>query len=408
MILAPAWIWKMHKRGGWGTGLVERLGIYDDKGLNAYEGADYYHAVSVGETIMALKVIKECQLANPHYLAVIAVTTATGHQVAHAKSIINTHIIYAPLDLPPLLKKLFPILKPRKIILVDSEIWPNLLHYADKHHIPVSVINGRISARSFERFLTFKKLVAPILKTLHSVCVDGENQVNRWHTLGVPDERIHDVGSLKFDFCDKPQKPNGELQKLLEPFGKGLPSILLSSTHPEEEALLVNALKQVELPFRLIVAPRHAERRDEVTRDLISCGYNVIKRTKYKEPDGKSLNPHALLIDTTGELSQWLQVADIVIMGKCWLKKGGQNPFESVILGKTTICGPYMDNFQPLLGQLVTKNGVIQISTPDHLAQVIKNLLNNPSEAQRIAKKGQLYLEGKKGAVARTTRVILN
>lgn len=408
VLAAPLWVWKMKKRGGWGTGLIERLGVITPEELEPYKGADYYHAISVGEVAMAIKVIKECQKLDASYRAVIAVTTATGHEIARLKAPENTHLIYAPLDFPTFLKKAFRPLKPRQIVLVDSELWPNMLHYAQKHGIPVKIINGRLSERSYNRFLKVSALTKRLLSSVTTVCTDGEIQVARWQHLGIPEERIYDVGSLKFDFASPPLPPSEEFHEMVESLGSGKPTIILSSTHPGEEKLLAELLKDVSFPFRLIAVPRHAERREEVSKNLQSIGYHVILRSQFKTPKFDPLLSSVLLVDTTGELSRWLQLADLVIMGKGWIKKGGQNPFESAILGIPTLCGPHMDNFQPLLGELVAKDGAIQVSSHKQLIQAVDNLLRNPDRAQQIGKKGQYFLETKTGATHKTSKVILH
>lgn len=408
LVVAPFWVRKMKKRGGRGTGLIERLGVFNGGTLEASKGADYYHAVSVGEVVMAIKVIKQSLKINPGYKAVIAVTTATGREIALAKAPNNTRVIYAPLDFPFCLRKVLPVIDPPQIILVDSELWVNLQRYAEKRGIPVKIINGRLSERSYERYMKIRPLIKPMLRPIVSVCTDGEVQVSRWHNLGMPDERIYDVGSLKFDFANKPAPPSMKFQHMINTLGISKPTIILSSTHPGEEKLLADLLKGVSLPYRLVVVPRHAERREEVTRDLQSIGYHVVLRSKFKEPKHDRLIPSALLVDSTGELSQWIQLADLVIMGKSWLKKGGQNPFESAVLGIPTVCGPFMDNFEPLFSELVDKGGAMQVSNNNQLTKTVDNLLRNGDRAKQMGQKGKSFLETKTGATYKTAKVILS
>lgn len=408
LLMAPLWLWKMKKRGGWGTGLRERLGLINKQDFTDVVGADYYHAVSVGEVKMAVKVIEECLQEDENYRAVIAVTTSTGRETAFLNCPKNTEIIYAPIDLPPVIKKVFSFLQPRQLILVDSELWVNLQHYAEREKIPVRVINGRLSERSFLRYQKFPAVVNPMLKPIVSVCVDGEIQVSRWQALGIPEDQIYDVGSLKFDFSETEITTPEEFKDMLDSIGSEAPVVMLASTHPGEEKLLAQSLRELNLPHRLAVVPRHMERREEVIRDLKSVGYNAVLRSDFKKPLLDRLSPTVLVIDSTGELASWLALADVVIIGKSWVKKGGQNPFESVIAGIPTICGPYMDNFQPLLNELLSVEGALQLSQADQLAQAVKGLLENPERAERLSEKGRFFLQGKTGATERTARVILS
>jgi len=401
---APAWILKMRKRGGWGTGLSQRIGLYRNLDFKPHKNSDYYHAVSVGETIMALKVIAEIEKDHPTYRSVIACTTATGHEIARNQSSENCLIIYAPLDFSILLKGLFSQLTPRQIILVDSELWPNLLRFAQRKSIPLKIINGRISDRSYSKFTKFRNILRPLLKHVSVVCVDGETQASRWTDLGVPASHIHDVGNLKFDFNGNQIEPPTEFIEQLDTFPTTRSKILLASTHAPEEEEIASELKKLPTDFTLMVAPRHAERRDQVQSILEKLDYTVTRRSNFQKPSNEA--SHAFLLDTTGELAQWTSLADIVIAGKSWSsKRGGQNPFEAVSQRKLVICGPHMENFEPLFSELVSQNGVIQLNDIQELVPTLNKIMNS-DQITTIAQKGENYLLTKLGATQKTASLI--
>ncbi len=403
LLLAPAWILKMKKRGGFGTGLIQRLALFRDPIHECFQDTDYYHAVSVGEVVMAIKVIRAIQCDRPDYHAVIAVTTATGHQIAHKQLPKQTLVIYAPLDFPGLIHRTFSAFKPQRLILVDSELWPHLLHYTQRHDIPTLVINGRISEKSFQSFLKLKPILQRLLCHVRLVCVDGPTQVKHWSTLGAP--HVQDVGSLKFDVHASSDQPPVDFVSQLSALGGSGPVILIASTHAKEEHALVQEILKVHSPYRLLIAPRHAERRDEVVQDLSAIGVRTCLRSNFTPPH--TPEQHALLLDTTGELASWMNLADIVIIGKCWLKSGGQNPFESIASGRLTITGPAMKNFEPLISEVITAGGCISLDSHLELSSTLTELFQSPSNADAIASIGKEFLRSKSGATDKTAQLLL-
>jgi len=404
LFASPAWIIKMKKRGGWGTGLKQRLGLYKGVDLSSYKDKDYYHAVSVGEAVMALKLVSALKKQDPEYRAIIACTTATGHEIARQNLDLECLIIYAPLDFPFLLHRLFSKITPRQIILVDSELWPNLLHYTRRKEIITKIVNGRISEKSYKSFTRWKFLTSKFLAHISVVCTDGSTQCSRWETLGVKHNNIYDVGSLKFDFETSAISPPNDFLEQLASFPSHEYKVLLASTHAPEEKALAHEIKKLPFSTLLLVAPRHAERRNEVKSDLESLGYKVTLKSRFSTSTASSSN--AFLIDTTGELSRWTHFADLVIIGKSWLSKtGGQNPFESIAQTKPLIAGPHMENFEPLFSEVVKMNGAIQLESVDELSSIINELIKS-GEISKVAQSGKNLLSKKLGATQKTVKFI--
>ncbi len=228
----PGWIVKMLRRGGFKTGLGERVAIYS--GEIEYEpcGEVHFHAVSVGESLLALKLAREWLELEPQRRFVLATGTATGHAVATASGIEGLRVTYSPLDFPSMVRRYLDRFEPSQIVLVEGEVWPHLLLECRKRNIPVRLVNARMSPRSARRFRKFANWLRPVYQLLDGVAIQEPEDAEIWETLGIDRARIHDTGSLKFDPGSgaRPQR-HPEFQQMLDAFGKGRKVVLAASTH---------------------------------------------------------------------------------------------------------------------------------------------------------------------------------
>lgn len=366
------WVLKMLKRGGFGTGLLERAGIYSDELDFEPSSVVYIHAVSVGEVLIALKLIATWLDQFPEDKIVLAPTTATGHAVALDQAPESVRVIYSPVDLPIVVGRMLDRFEPKQIVLIESEVWPNLLAMADKRWIPITVGNARLSARSERRYLKLKSLVQPIFSLFSKVGVPDVVDKQRWQNIGVPEKSIEITGSIKFDQEGAATpKLRLEFQAMLDSFGVGRKVVMALSTHSGEEALI--AASMLNMDALCVVVPRHAERRDDVTSDLQKLGYDVILRSQFRMPD--SSRKSCLVIDSTGEMRDWTAHADVAIVGKSFLGKGGQNPAEAIAAGVPVITGPNMGNFEPLITMLREVNGIEVLNGASELPEAIDRAL---------------------------------
>ena len=370
IVAFPAWLLKMWKRGGYGTGLSERFARFSIPASDEPKNAVYVHAVSVGEVLIALKLIEAWLVTHPEEKFVLAATTSTGHAVAREKSPERVRVIYSPLDFGFILRAVFRRFSPQHIVLIESEAWPNLLNTARRQNIKVSMVNARLSKRSEARFLKFSALVTPLFNMNDRVCVQNEGDAKRFENLGISSEKIIVTGSIKFDLSGgaMPQKRDS-FQAMLDDFGAARPVVLFASTHAGEERLLGEACRTSETDHLYVVVPRHAERRAEVTADLKAAGFEVILRSDYHPP--KTPETACLVIDTTGELRDWTAHADLVVIGKSWLGEGGQNPAEAIAAGIPVVCGPNMGNFEPLVSMLKEAGGIKILPSASELGAVV-------------------------------------
>lgn len=381
----PGWVVKMLRRGGLGTGLAERAAMYRERPDFEPCGATHVHAVSVGEAMLALKLIREWRALDPDERFVLATGTATGHAVATAADIPGVRVTYAPLDFRWMVRSYLKRFEPARIVLVEGEAWPHLLLACRKRGIPVFLVNARMSPRSARRYRRFAGVVRPLFGMLDKVAIQHPEDTATWRALGVAEQDIVCTGSLKFDPGAGRPTARPEFDDMLDAFGRR-PVVLAASTHSGEETWLANAIRDA-LPHALpVIVPRHAERRAEVIAALEQAGHTVVLRTRFTPPSDRPGQPAVFVIDSTGELRDWTAHADIVLIGKSFLATGGQNPAEAILAGKPIIFGPHMENFEPLASRLVSCNGATLAGDHASLIHAIRTLARPRAAAEQTSR----------------------
>lgn len=381
----PGWLLKTARRGGFGSGLAERVGWYRPPLEFEPCGTVHLHAVSVGETLLALKLIRAWRERDPQRAFVLAIGTPTGMAVAREAGLRGLRVVYQPLDLAVCVRAYLKRFEPSALVLVEGEMWPNLMRMCAARGIPVSLVNARMSPRSRRRYERFADRIRPVFSLLDRVAVQEPEDAGIWERLGVPAERVVATGSLKFD-------PGGgavparraEFAEMLEACRAGRPVVLAASTHAGEELLIARAVREAGGFF--LCVPRHAERRDDVRAVLRADGFDCVLRSHFaapREPGGC-----CLVVDTTGELRDWTAHADVVVIGKTFRGVGGQNPAEAVLAGKPLLFGPSMSNFEPLASRLVEAGGAWRVGEGD-LAAALARVLGHqgspdPAAARRV------------------------
>lgn len=404
LIAFPGWVVKMLRRGGFGTALNERIGVHFGGAEFEPTGSIHLHAVSVGETVLALKLLKAWSAERPGALFVLAAGTSTGHHLATSAAVPGLRVTYAPLDFPWMIRRYLDRFEPERIILIEGEVWPNLLRIAERRGIRVDLANARTSPRSARRFTKFAPALRPFFSKLSAVCIQEEEHRALWQALGIAPENIHLTGSLKFDPESAPvPAQNPAFAEMLAAFGKNRPVVLAASTFPGEEEMLARAISQADPAALPVIVPRHAERRSEVAQALSKAGFAVTLRSAYSQPSSSS--PKAFVIDTTGELATWISHADAVIIGKSFLSAGGQNPAEAILARKPLILGPHMDNFQPLARHLLEKGGALPAHDEASLALAVRAALD-PQCAADLTDKAMRVLSVHHGATRRHLSVL--
>ena len=413
LFFLPGYLIKMFRRGGYRRKFGQRLGIYsaDVRRRLAEQRSTWLHAVSVGEVGVALKLAGELRRLQPDLRCVLTTTTTTGFSFAANNAADWIEVMYNPLDFWPIMRRAFSIIRPIRIVLVEAEIWPNLVAEARARGIPIAVANARLSPRSEKRFRQFRALVEPTFRLLDLVCVPEREDVDRWAALGIERKRVHCTGSIKYDLSG--------LENRLEIQGIGIfhlnardPRNLVlfgGSTHPGEEEILAQVFLKLRKQFpslSLFIAPRHVERVREIRRQLESLSLEV--RLVSEATTHSEAKPECVLLDKTGELQSWYGVAAVVFIGKSLTAHGGQNPVEAIFAGVPVVFGPHMENFAVLARALVARKGAIQVNNSDQLEQALGHLLGDSEARSDLIKNAKEVLAEHRGASARTARLVVD
>ncbi|HEY6071207.1 MAG TPA: 3-deoxy-D-manno-octulosonic acid transferase [Chthoniobacterales bacterium] len=406
----PGYLVKMFRRGNYREKFGQRLGFYQPQ-LRAklyWQKPIWLHAVSVGEVTIALKLAAQIRTLKPELYCALTTTTTTGFAFANKNAPDWIEVMYSPLDFWPVMRRAFLAINPKAIVLIEAEVWPNLVAEAHARQIPIALVNARLSPRSEKRFRMFRGIVAPIFRMLDAVCVQNVDDIERWKALGLQSERIHPVGGIKYD-PENVAIDSDLPREILTGFGLEKRTVIFGgSTHRGEEKVLAEvfrALKRDFVDLLLVLAPRHTERTGEVVRELEEINFHVALRSQLPAPDPFL---DCLLIDSTGELRHWYGVATIAFIGKSLLADGGQNPAEAILAGKPVLFGPHMENFAALASSLVAQGGAVQVDSATDLRRAMTHLLANPEKREKMVTNARAVLDTHRGATARTARLIVD
>lgn len=412
LFFLPGYLIKMVRRGGYREKFGQRLGLYDRELRIRLSNrrSTWLHAVSVGEVNVALKLASALCALEPDLHCVLTTTTTTGFAIANQNAPPWMEVIYTPLDYWPIMRRAFSLIRPERIVLVEAEIWPNLAALAHTCRIPLALVNARLSPRSELKYRQFRFFVAPTFRLLDLVCVQEPADADRWHRIGVERSRIKCTGSIKYDPDVQAQSRSvapALWNGLLVPALDGV-VLFGGSTHRGEEEILATVFLRLRQQFpslRLFIAPRHVERLQEVRAQLDILGLRVALASEVRS--GRDRNDaDCLLLDTTGELQRWYDIATVVFIGKSLTSQGGQNPVEPILAGKPVVFGPHMENFATLAKALVSKNGAIQVDNAEFLQRTVADLLRDTKARQCIVQNAREVLSAHQGATARTATLV--
>ena len=410
LALLPGFLFRMLKRGKYRHKFGQRFAIYSPRVRQKLSrgGWTWVHAVSVGEVMIALKLIREMKNHDPQLPVVLSTTTSTGFALASKEKGEHLETIYNPIDFFWTATRAVRLIRPRRLILVEAEVWPNLTAEAKARGATLALVNARLSKRSESRYRMIRPLASAIFNQLDLLCVQEPADAKRWESLGVDARKILCTGSIKFDDQADGSRASRNFRRILAELGveESAPVILAGSTHSGEERLIGEIVIRLKRDFPnlfFIAVPRHAERWKEVREQLDQIGLRVALRAgEGRAPE----NPDTLLVNTTGELRDWYDQATVVFVGKSLTAHGGQNPAEAVAAGKAVVFGPNMENFSSLAAQLVREGGASQVSNAAGLEQKLRELLSHAEKRVELAANAARCLEDHHGATARTCRAL--
>jgi 3-deoxy-D-manno-octulosonic-acid transferase len=410
-ILLPGLILRLQRRGNWKRNFGQRFGWFhapDLARLRAHRWT-WIHSISVGETLVALKLARALHAADSRIRIALSVTTSTGYGLACEAASDWLFPMYNPVDALGPVSRVLKLLRPERLILIEGEVWPNLVSACFQRRIPLVLANARLSPRSAARFARSRRWTAPFFQMLDWVGVPDPEDVPRWEAVGVSPDRLRLTGSIKFDNGGVADRTGKDLLELLKPSGIGpqTPLLVAGSTHDGEEVLLVRALalwRKRHPDLRLVIVPRHVERVPALVPELEACGVRVVRRTALPA----SGSPDVILVDTTGELRGWYAIGTVAFVGKSLTAEGGQNPVEPALAGKAVVFGPNMQNFAVIVAHLLSVGAVLQVQDMDGLVEAVDRLLGDPAERELLGTKAVQALQQHQGAAERTAALILS
>ena len=350
----------------------QRFGILPEKIKGSNKNFIWVHTVSVGETIAAKELVLKLQEKYPHKKICVSTTTVTGQQTAKRIYPENVATFFFPLDLTIIVKKVIKFIDPFMFVLFETEIWPNLIMEMKKHDVPVFLVNGRISDRSFKGYKRIALFLKPVFNSISLFCMQTEDDAKRIKKIGAPVSRVKITGNVKYD-VDMDQKVN--LPHAFEKI-KDNDIFVAGSTHPGEEEIIIDAYKRIlaKRPITLIIAPRHIERTQEI---INICKNNSCEYVLFSKIDDHNIENKIIIVDTIGHLKELYSIATITFVGGSLVPKGGHNIIEPAIFSKPIIYGKYMNNFRVMAKTFTDRKAGVQLKSEQDLYITILSLLKN-------------------------------
>ncbi|MFQ5847484.1 MAG: 3-deoxy-D-manno-octulosonic acid transferase [Candidatus Methylomirabilales bacterium] len=404
----PRLLRRVGRSGPYGLGLRERLGRYPESLAVALREKHplWLHSVSVGEAVVGSILVARLLARRPEFPLLVSTVTTTGRKVAEERIPHADAHIYFPLDFPRPVARALTAVAPRLVLLTEGEIWPNFLEACHLRTIPVLLVNGRISRRSFRRYQVVKPLFRRVLERITLFCMQGEVDAQRILALGADPERVVVTGNIKYDDggANDPSPPH--LASLARRMN-GRPVWVAGSTHRGEEGLILHAFQEVrrEAPESLLVlAPRHPERVPEVETLLREADIPCVRRSRLGE--GMFELPPVILVDTMGELGHLYSLATVAFVGGSLVPVGGHNILEPARYRRPILFGPYMDNFAEVTESFLVEGMPHEVRDPTELAGRVLELFRNPAAASQMGEAAHRVLTRNRGAAERTVTLV--
>ncbi len=408
LLAAPYYLWRLRgnilSAGGWG----ERFGFLPEAFQQTEPGAVWIHAVSVGETLAVVGLIRQLQQRYPGRKIFVSHVTPAGRDAGQRRLPGVAGQFFLPLDWKWSVSRALDRIRPGLLGIAETELWPNLLRAARERDARVVLVNGRISDRSFRRYQLVRGFMRRVLGGVDRICAQTHLDGERFRSLGAGPERVVVAGNLKFDF-DPPHLGGFPvlLREGLEAAGRQ-PVVVAASTMPGEEALLLPAWTEIQGRYPqalLLLAPRHPARFAEVTTLLRQCGVEFVARTNLQADSREIASQLAtagiLLLDTIGELAAIFELADVVFMGGSLVPTGGHNLLEPAFWAKPIIFGPHMDNFRDMARLFLESGAGVQVADAGKLGAAALGLFDDPSRAKELGAAARAVLDRERGATER-------
>ncbi len=400
LVASPLLAYKVATTPGWRAGWDERMAVTLPPSPQG-DPVLWIHAVSVGEVIGVSPLVRAMRSRHPHASIYLSTVTTTGKETALERlgGVIDHHL-FLPLDWSFLVRRVVARIKPQLFVVMETEVWPNLLHALALRGAKVAMVNGRLSPSSFDGYHRVVPLSKIVLGFFHVMAMQSPRDAARILALGASQEKVRVAGNLKYDQVAS-QLEDIDSQGIQASMGlkEGEEVLVAGSTHPGEEAILLDAFYKLKEEFPrlvLILAPRHPRRREEVEGLMRERGLSWVRRTEIEKRGQEPV----ILLDSIGELAGVYSMATLVFVGGSLVDKGGHNPLEPAFFSKPVLMGPSYYNFREVVDDLLEKGG-IHLTSPSSLVEDMRSLLKDRGRTFLMGEKARRILMENKGALGR-------
>ncbi|HEX7778096.1 MAG TPA: 3-deoxy-D-manno-octulosonic acid transferase [Vicinamibacterales bacterium] len=405
VVLSPWFLYQAIRYRKYIGSVAQRMGYLPVSFNLDGDASIWIHAVSVGEALTARALISDLRERYPNLKLFLSTTTLTGQQIAARLQDVDA-VFFLPFDLPPFVNRTLRLVRPRLFVMMETEIWPNLLHACRRAQVKTMLVNGRISSRSYSRYRLVRPFFRRVLADVDRFCMQSDESARRIVDLGADPARVTVTGSLKFDSLESPAAAAGRGEgRVLRYFRipPARPVFMAASTVKGEESPVLAAfaaVRRVHPSTLLIMAPRKPERFGEAEALARAEGLRVVRRREL----AVDAEPRAdvIILDTIGELAHLFQVATVVFMGGSLVDHGGHNILEPAVHGKPIVFGPHMTNFAEIAETFLLNQAAVQVNTPAELAGAVSRLVGDPVERARLGAAARALVEANRGAKRRT------
>ncbi len=411
VVLSPYLLYQAIRHNKYVGSLGQRLGYLPVSFNLDAEESIWVHAVSVGEVLAVRPIVSGLRARYPGLRVFLSTTTLSGQNVARRSVADVDAVFYFPFDWTFTIRRTLDVVKPKLFVMVETEIWPNLLRECRRRGVRTALVNGRISTRSFPRYRLARPFIRRVLADIDRLCVQSEETARRLRQLGADPARLTVTGSLKFDSLDPSAAPGRGRARVLRFFRMSAGRLVLvaGSTSKGEEEAVIRAFNRVRTTALggnalLILAARHPERFGEVQRLCQREGLSTVRRSDL--PIDAEPRADAVILDTIGELAQLYQIATAVFVGGSLVPLGGHNILEPAVHGKPIVFGPHMENFAEIASAFLSNGAAVQVRTPRDLEDVVVELMADPVRRARLGAAARALVDANRGAKDTTLRVL--
>jgi len=410
IVLSPYFVYQAVRHHKYVGSLGQRLGYLPISFNLDAEESIWVHAVSVGEVLAARPILAGLRERYPDLRLFLSTTTMSGQRLARTAADADA-VFYFPFDFTFIVRRTLNLVKPRLFLMIETEIWPNLLRECQRRDVRTALVNGRLSPRSYPRYRMVRPFIGRVLANIDRFCVQSEEMARRFVTLGADPSRIVVTGSLKFDSLDPSTAPGRGRERVLRFFrvSPGRPVVVAGSTARGEEDAVIRAFNRLRMTTAggnalLILAARHPERFNEVEKLCQREGLSTARRSDL--PIDTEPKVDAVILDTIGELAQLYQIATAVFVGGSLVPTGGHNILEPAVHGRPIIFGPHMDNFAEIARVFLAQGAAIQVRTPRELEDVVVSLIGDPVRRAKLGAAARALVDANRGAKDKTLHAL--